>query len=376
MLVANRFFALSNSRLHLISKLQLEGWEVSAVAAVDESDVHDSRARLESVGVVTHAVRLERGIAPYADLHFLRALARLLNETRPDLVHFFNAKPILFGTVAARTSCRGAKVVSTVTGLGQLGLSRGPFRHVAMLALRAALLANDLTIFQNRSDAKMIARRRGPYRRSRVIESSGIDTSAFQPGFSEREDPLVVAMMARLIWTKGVREFVAAAHELAAKHEGVRFVLAGERDPNHPETVPESFVRNMTHTGAVEYVGLVRDPAEFLRSCDVFVLPSYREGFSRVLLEAMSSGVPVVTTDVPGCRDVIRDGENGIVVPARDENALASAIERLISDASLRQRLGQEARRSVEQRYSAETISEQYMDAYVSAGIPVRTQRG
>lgn len=372
-LSANRGFALANSRGFLIRHFIDQGWRVVAATVPDEHT-----QTLENWGVRIVSVPFTRGgNSPRQDFTALKLLRQLYAETQPQLIQHFNAKPVLLGTMAA-ASCRSNVVFNTITGLGHAFIKRSPSRWLASLGYRLLLSRSRQVIFQNSDDLALFEHNRwvsGDM--ARLIVSSGVDTNRFRssPRLSWEDSPvkktLRVLMVGRLIWQKGVGEYIAAARALREKHPHVQFQLAGEWDAGHPDAVPEEYIRKCQADGSVEFVGFLSDMDQVLQEIDLLVLPSYREGAPRVLLEAGACGVPVVTTDAPGCREVVIPGKTGVLVPVRDSHALAEAMDALLADRQKRELMGQQARLLMERQFDLRAITQQYLDVYRQAGIDV-----
>ena len=301
------------------------------------------------------------GPTPLADLRALHALVRLLRRVRPQLVHAFDARPGVYGCLAASLTGVPA-VVGTIPGLGSLYVGGGPARRALRAAYetlqRWASHRSDVTLFQNRDDLEdLVARRVVPPDRAAVVPGSGVRTDLLDPALvsaAERRrvraslgvpaDAPLVTMVSRVIRTKGVAEFAAAARDLRRRVPGSHFLLVGAADPNSVDRLGPGELAGLA--AAVHWPGPRRDVPQVLAASDLFVLPSYlREGIPRALLEAASMGLPLVTTDTPGCKDVVEDGVNGSLVPARDAEALARAVRRLLMQPELRERFGRESRR-------------------------------
>jgi glycosyltransferase involved in cell wall biosynthesis len=225
------------------------------------------------------------------------------------------------------------------------------------------LTAQGLTIVQNPDDRAMLLELGLDPGRIRLIPGAGVDLDVFRPTATPSGPPMVV-MATRLLWDKGVAEFVAAARLLRARGVDARFVLAGEPDPLNPATVSPDDVANWTREGIIEYAGFVADMPGLLSRSHVVCLPSYREGLPKSLIEAAAAGRAIVTTDVPGCREAVRDGYNGFLVPARSANDLATALERLIVDPVLRDEMGRHGRTLAERRFGQDDIIRQTLAVY------------
>jgi glycosyltransferase involved in cell wall biosynthesis len=207
--------------------------------------------------------------------------------------------------------------------------------------------------------------------KSRLIVSSGIDTHRFAPRDGAGQAPPAVLMVGRLIWQKGVGEYLAAASRVRDKHPGTPFRLAGEWDATHPDAVPAAVVHDAIVRGLIEFLGFVpKIEVEFARA-SIVVLPSYREGTPRVILEASASGAAVVAFDVPGCREAVVHGETGLLVPFKDAGALADAVCRLLDDENLRTRMGHAGRRMVEARFDLQAVTRAQLRVYQDLGVSV-----
>jgi glycosyltransferase involved in cell wall biosynthesis len=221
-------------------------------------------------------------------------------------------------------------------------------------------------ILQNPDDVALFQQARLVWsERVRLIAGSGVDCARFHPPVSARDDEsLRVLLPARLLWDKGVAEFVEAARLLRASGRAVTFLLAGDPDPGNPAAVPEMTVREWVAEGTLEWLGHVDDMPALFRSVQVVTLPSYREGLPKGLIEAGASGCALVTTDVPGCREVVRDGEDGLLVPVRDAVALAQALGRLYDEPELRARLASAARATALAAFDERIVIARTLDVY------------
>lgn len=308
--------------------------------------------KLQALGLRWEPLPMDRrSLDPLREAALLVHLWRLFRRERPTLVHGFTIKCAVYGSLAARMAGVPARV-NAVAGMGYVFSSedrqarwlRPPVRALLRLALGGR---NARLILQNPDDVVLFAQA-GLVDPSRVrlIAGSGVDCVRFVPSARPREAdaPLRVLLAARLLWDKGLAEFVEAARCLRGQGRAVQCLLAGDPDPGNPAAVPEAALRGWCSEGVVERLGHVDDMPALLRTVDVVVLPSYREGLPKTLIEAAACGLPMITTDVPGCREVVRDGIDGLLVPARDAAALAAAIARLQDDPALAARLGAAAR--------------------------------
>lgn len=345
------------------------GWEVHVAGPADAAVA----ARITAAGLHFHPIPLGRGGQnPLAELRLLLALAVLFLRLRPALLHLVSIKPVIWGGFAARLLGLPA-VVHAITGLGYLFIRedgrRGLLHRVLFRLYRYALHhPNAVTIFQNPDDLSMFAQERlVPPDGWVMIRGCGVDMRVFskqpEPAIGP-EHPPVVMFPARLLGDKGVREFVLAAETLRTEGVRARFVLVGRRDPDNPTDIGEAQLQQWIASGTVEHWGYAEDMPTMLARAHIIVLPSYREGLPRGLIEAAAVGRAIVTADVPGCREVVRHEMNGLLVPVRDGQATAAAIRRLLEDSALRHRLAIEGRKMAEREFSVEGFVEASLAAY------------
>ena len=328
-------------------------------------------AAIEAEGFAHHPVALSRrGVNPLREVWVPWSLFRLYRSVKPDLVHHVTIKPVLYGGIAARLAGVPA-VIAAVSGLGFVFLDRGRgagvLRNLVRALYRFALRQrNGRVIFQNDDDrAEFIARRLVAQEDCVLIKGSGVDLDLFRPS-PEPEGPPVVMLASRMLRDKGVGEFVEAARRLRDAGTEARFVLAGDTDPGNPTAIPRAQVQQWHDEGLVEWWGYREDMAAVLAQAHVVCLPSYREGLPKVLIEAAACGRAIVASDVPGCREIARGGDNALLVPLRDGPALAEAIAQLLSDGELRRRMGARGREIVDAEFSLTGVVEQTLALYRS----------
>jgi glycosyltransferase involved in cell wall biosynthesis len=299
-------------------------------------------------------------------LELLRLLS-LYRRERPDIVHHVALKPVFLGALASWLAGFPAQV-NAVAGLGWLFISQSRKARWLSPIIRwilARLLSSSRcrVIVQNPDDAELLKRAGVTESHLRMIRGAGVDTSEFSPS-PESPEPICVVLATRILWDKGVGEFVEAARQLKQGGVMARFVLVGDPDPNNPASVPEVTLHAWQKEKVVEWWGHRDDMVAVFHAAHVVCLPSYREGLPKVLLEAAACGRPIVTTDVPGCREVVREGKNGLLVPARDAQALSEALLCLIKNPELRAEMGRRGREIVLKEFSSEKVIAQTLDLY------------
>lgn len=328
------------------------------------------REEIERLGFEFHPVEFSRGsISPWGEVACVRALVSTYARLAPALVHHVALKPVLYGTWAAHLA-RVPAIVNGVTGLGYLfteGDRRAALlRKVFVAVARPALSRRNVhTLFENGDDFAAFSRlglvREG---QGRVIHGTGVDCSAFRPTPEPAGTP-VVTLASRMLWDKGVGVFVEAARLVKADGVPARFVLVGVPDPQNPRSVSSAQLQAWHDSRVVEWWGFRPDMPRVFEVSSLVALPTmYREGVPRVLIEAAACGRPAVTTDSPGCRDIVRDGENGYLVPAGDARALAAALEKLLASAEVRRRMGARGRELVERQFAQEHVAAATLEIY------------
>lgn len=307
------------------------------VAVVTRFSHH--RQTIEDAGLRAISFDMNRrGLNPLTLLREAAKLTRVFRRERPDVLHLVALRPIMVGGLAAYFA-GVSKVVSAVTGMGFLFTNGGrmPWVRWAVRKTLPWLLSRGLAIIQNPEDARQLTSFGLRADCVRLIAGAGVDTALFSPTTTS-SDISIVMMASRLLWDKGGEEFVAAARLLRDRR--ARFVLVGAVDTDNPASIPEMEIRRWVAEGVVEWWGRSDDMPTTLGQADIVCLPSYREGLPKVLLEAMACGKACVTTDVPGCREAVRNEDNGLLVPAKDALTLAKAIGRLLDDKEDRIRMG------------------------------------
>lgn len=294
---------------------------------------------------------------------------RIVSHVSPDLVHLITAKPVIFFGLVARV--REIPTVAAISGLGHVFIARSwparALRVVVGLGYRAALnRKNCVVIFQNHTDRDIFLRL-GAIARAQVamIKGSGVDLDRVGH-HPEPPEPVVALLPARLLRDKGVKEFAAAAAIARVSSHPVLYRLQGKPDPHNPTAVSSAQIDQWVDAGLLEYRPYSPDADAMLADCHIVVLPSYREGLPKSLVDAAAAGRPVVTTDVPGCRDAVRPGKSGILVPVHDSHALAAAVHSLAQDRQLRLAMGREGRKMAEEEFDIHQVTKRHLELYAS----------
>ena len=361
--VINNLNFFVSHRLSLANAALAQDYDVHIIAPPSEQ-----AQVLQQRGITVHELMLSRkGINPLQEFVALYRLYRLFKKLKPDLVHNITIKPIIYGGLAARIA-RVPSVVNAITGLGYVFVS--PSRKAHLLRYFTGLgysLAfrhpNMRAIFQNRDDQnKFVDAGLLPSDRAILVRGSGVSMLKFQ-AMPEPPLPCTVLLASRLLWDKGIGEYVEAARILKQRSD-VRLVLGGDVDLGNPSSISKEQIGLWVKEGVIEWWGWFDDIKDAFAKSHIVCLPSYREGTPRVLIEAGACARPVITTDVPGCRDVIYNEENGLLVPKHNAKAIAEAVLRLAENSELRLQMGQRGREIVERSFSENIVNTKTLAVY------------
>jgi len=376
--------------LDLLMRPQLMAFADAGYEVVGASAPGPHVAVLESAGIRHVALaNATRAMDPRRDLALARDLYRLFRAERPDIVHLHNPKPGWFGRPAAGLA-KVPVVVNTVHGLyatPEDGLAR---RAVVYGLERVAAAFSDAELLQSEEDVAVLRRLRIPADRIEVL-GNGIDLGRFTPptpaervglraelGLADEE--VAVGVVARLVWEKGLAEVIEAASLLRESHPNLRWFVVGPVDADKADGLSEADLDRVAATSGITFLGERADVERFYRALDLYVLASHREGFPRSAMEAAASGLPLVVTDIRGCRQVVDHGVNGLLVTPRDGRALAAAVARLGDDAALRDRMGksssERAGRDFDQQRVIDTTLATYRRLLRARGLDAPSQRG
>lgn len=333
-----------------------------------------TRTNKHAERILQHGVRLipfeisRRGSNIFREFNTILRLMEIYRKERPDIVHHVAMKPMLYGSLVSHL-LRVPHTVNWVAGMGWLFVSnnwRARILQIVVQRILGMLLRGTSVIVENKDDQAIITNTGVAAQHIHLVRGAGVDTLLYSPSPEPMGVPLVV-LPARMLWDKGVGEFVEAATQLKSQGVNARFVLAGEPDMENPASVPEHQLLAWDKEGIVEWWGRREDMPQVLAQSHIVCLPSYREGLPKSLLEAASCGRPIVTTDVPGCREIVHDGDNGLLVEARNAAALADALAKLLANPEMRQQMGQRGRKRVLSEFSQERITAQVLALYREA---------
>lgn len=352
-------------RLPLALAARDAGYEVLVVTRVTH---HGDLIRSHGLRLINFDIS-RRGQNPLIELMVIKRLIDIYKKEKPDIVHHVALKPVIYGSVAARFSSQSS-VVNALAGLGFLFVSKKikarllrPFIEVAFKKLLNAPKVR--VIFQNPDDLSLlISRNILVSEKAVLIKGSGVDTSEFYVTSETNEKPLVI-LASRMLWDKGIGDFVEAACQLIKEGIEAKFVLVGEGDPDNPNSISHNQLLAWQSENVIEWWGKRADMQAVFSKSHIVCLPSsYGEGVPKVLIEAASCGRAIVTTNTPGCREIVKDGENGLLIPPKNPLALAIALRKLIENKQMRIKMGLRGRKIVEDEFSINKVVLQTLTLY------------
>lgn len=318
------------------------------------------------------------GANPFKDFFIIVHLIKLIRKHRPSIIHNVTIKPAIYGSIAAKYAKRPTKVINAISGLGYNFIEgrNGMVQKVLKELISFAFRSQVNFIFQNKDDCQLYGDLKLlEHNRYQIIKGSGVDGSVFRYHPPVEKEVSEVVVTSRLLYDKGIIEFIEAALLLRDRWQGkARFIIAGDTDPENKANIPEAELKKYLVDDYLIWIGFQQDVKPLLIRSDIACLPSYREGLPKSLIEAMAIGRPVVTTDVAGCRECVDEGKNGFLVPVKSTKELAAALEKLLSDHNLRLRMGKASREKMERELSLEQVVgetlafyEKVTDSYKSA---------
>ena len=359
-IVLNTAWNIYNFRLGLLRALLETGYRVVAIAPPD-----DYVAQIEAAGAeFVPLARLSRkGANPLRDLQLYAELVRIFRQERLDAVLLYTIKPNIYGSLAARRV--GIPCIATVTGLGYSFMQKGLVHEVVKQLYRRAFKTTTWVAFQNRDDQALFEQLRlvAPDK-TLLIKGSGINTNYFQPLPKTRtSNEFVFLFVGRLLYDKGIRELLEAAEQLQTAREQTVFWVVGAIDEGNPSAVDAALVQRYHDQGAIHYWGTSNDVRSLIREADAVVLPSYREGLPRVMLESLAMAKPVITTEAAGCRETVIEGKNGYCIPVKDANRLLQALLQMRDlPETTRQDMGAVGRNMALTEFDEQIIIQRYLE--------------
>ena len=352
----------------LIAAIQQAGFDIH-IAAPEFNDYPEERDNLIALGYIVHDIPMQRtGTNPATDAKTLLALYRLMRKIKPDYMMAYTIKPVIYGSLAAKIA-RVPHRFALITGLGyafqgadEQGYKKSNLQKIMHKLYSVALASTHKVFFQNPDDEALF-KSMGilkPRASTKVVNGSGVDVSEYNvapfPIINNKPAPRFL-LIARLLGDKGVREYAQAAKRIKSKHPEVQFDLVGWIDDN-PDSIEQQELDKWVDDGLLNFWGKLSDVQPAIAASSIYVLPSYREGTPRTVLEAMAMGRPIITTDAPGCRETVIDGYNGYLVPVQDKDALATAMEKFILDPALITTMGKAARQIAQDKFDVDSVNQ------------------
>lgn len=358
-IVLNTSWNIYNFRLNLIQSLQEQGHEILTIAPID-----GYTPLLEERGCKHIHLKMDsRGANPLKDVALIFELYSIYRKIKPDVILHYTIKPNVYGTLAA--ALLRIPVVNNVCGLGTVFLKNGPLAIVAKLLYRLSFRFARKVFFQNPDDLKLFLDKNLVQKQAvDLIPGSGIDLKRFAPVNYQRNSPFTFLLISRLITDKGILEYVEAVKKLKAEGLQARFQVLGAMDPEHKRGINKELIQSWINSGTIEYLGTTDDVRHFIQQADCVVLPSYREGTPRTLLEAASSSKPIIATDVPGCNQVVEHEVNGLLCKLKDADDLANQMRTLAGlDDNTLQTFGSNGRKKMEAEFDESIVINKYLQA-------------
>lgn len=365
--VANSVWNLINFRLPIMRVLHKKGFLVGAVAPEDpDSDDHISM--LEKEGFVFYPVPINRsGVNPVQDIITLFTLCRLYKKLRPTAVCHFTIKPVIYGSLAAHRC--GVRVINNISGLGTVFIRETPVTTLVRLLYKKALKHADTVFFQNPDDRKLfLDTTLVTESQASLLPGSGVDLEHYVPysdptSFELNQAPFRFLLIGRMLKDKGIYEFIEAARSLKRKNIDAEYILLGGIDYDNRTSISKDEINSWVDEGLIGYSGIVSDVRPEIAGADCIVLPSYREGTPRTLLEAAAMGKPIISTDVPGCKEVVVDGRNGFLCTVRDCESLAESMDYMVNlSLEKRKDMGQQSRKLAEEKFDLNFVIDAYLE--------------
>lgn len=348
-----------NFRGELIHRLKEDGFRV-IVTGPNQDDIEG----IKKLGIEFVEIPMNKdGTNPFKDLQYMNSLRKLFKKEKPNACLCYTIKPVIYGGIAARL-CRIKNINLLITGTGFLFTSQSlkarVLKTISMALYRFSFAGARNIIFQNPDNRQeFIDYKLVKVNKTSIVNGSGVNMEKFATTPFPKE--LSFFMLSRMLHSKGVGEYIEACKILKGKYPEIKFRLLGNIAHNMKDAIPEDYIMSAVKDGTIELIGETNDVRKYYSDCTVYVLPSYREGTPRSVLEAMATGRPIVTCDVPGCRETVIDGENGFLVPAKDVNSLADAMEKFILDPALIPQMGQKSWELCKKKYDVNKVNNDMM---------------
>ncbi|EGU36729.1 glycosyl transferase, group 1 family protein [Vibrio ichthyoenteri ATCC 700023] len=361
--VVNVDWFFVSHRLPIAIQALDEGYEVHLACSVT-----NSRELIESLGIIVHDLPISRsGTNLVRELITLSALFKVIKKVNSDIIHSVTIKPVIYANIIARV-LGNSKRISSISGLGYVFIADGfkakIFRFIVSGLYKLALTGSDCVIFQNTEDRDALSKLGVVnIHQEVIIRGSGVNLDNYIV-YPEPDSGMVVMLVARLLIDKGVHEFVKAAELVHKQCSSVRMVLVGDIDPDNPKSITIDQIKSWVDSNVIEHWGYSYNVSNTMSKANIVVLPSYREGLPKCLIEAAACGRAVITTDVPGCRDAIEVGKTGLLVPPRNIEILAEAIVILVNNNVMRLGFGQNGRLLAESEFRINDVIKKHLDIY------------
>lgn len=377
---ANTDWSLYNFRRAQIESTLKQNWQVGCVCSKGPFIEPIKKFGVNKIFLLQN---YKKNVNIASDLSLIFEYYRIYKQWKPEIVHQFSIKPVTYGTIAARLA-RIPMIINTIPGLGYVfsdtEKERKILRTIVLLLYRIAGKLSDFMFFQNEDDKRFFINHKIVSKdKTSVIPGSGVDTQHYSQDkvnknisdqtkkeINYEPNQIIILMVSRMLYDKGIAELAECSERIKAIKPEVRFLLAGPLDPLNPAHIPLNNIEKWQKENKIEYLGRRSDIRELIDLSDIVVLPTYyREGKPKFLLEAASMGKPIITTDVPGCRDIVENGENGFLVPVKDVESIFKAIIKLINNSELRRKMGENSRKRAEKEFDEKIVVEQTLKTYM-----------
>lgn len=365
---SNTDWYLYNFRLSFAKFLRNHGIEVIFISSFGNYGKYLQKEGFQWIPIPM----IRRSLNPFREISVLNKIIKIYKQEQPDLVHHFTIKSVVYGSLAARIAGISRRI-NAITGLGHIftdtGLRSRLLRPIVRILFRIALKGNKSRLILQNPDDVLIFRKANlvDFNHICLIRSSGVDTFRFRPSPHTKENSHVTVLLAtRLLREKGVFEYIDAARHILNTNMHIKFLIAGETDPGNPSVIPIEQISRWRNEGKVIFLGHIENMEDLLKKTDIVVLPSYREGVPKILLEAAACGLPLIATDVPGCREIVDHNINGILIPAKNPEELVKAIIYMYSNYNTRIKMGEASRKKVLNEFDEQIIFQQTFSVYQS----------